>query len=152
MSQWGLATTQERLGLSERERDRLKVLHEVEQGHLKQWQGAAQLDLSERGFRKLLKRFRQSSDRAVVHGLRGRRSNRRLGEETATRAMEAVQEQYRDFGPTLAAEYLSRDRKIEVSRETLRHWMIGAGVWTAKPRKVREVHVWRPRRRVAGAS
>ena len=64
--------------------------------------------------------------------------------------MEAVQEQYRDFGPTLAADYLSRDRKIELSRETLRQLMIGAGLWTAKPRKVSEVHVWRPRRSCRG--
>lgn len=136
--------------MSERERDRLKVLHEVEQGHLTQRQGSEQLRLSERGFRKLLRRFRKHADSAVMHGLRGRRSNRRLAEDTARRTMEAVQEHYRDFGPTLATEYLSRDRKIELSRETLRQWMIEAGLWKAKPRKIREVHVWRPRRSCRG--
>jgi hypothetical protein len=136
--------------LSERERDRLKVLHEVERGHLTQRQGSEQLQLTERGFRKLLKRFRQEADRAVMHGLRGRRSNRRLAEETARRTLEAVQEHYRDFGPTLAAEYLSRDRKIQISRETLRRLMIGEGLWKAKARKVNEVHVWRPRRSCRG--
>lgn len=136
--------------MSERERDQLKVLHEVEQGHLTQKQGSEQLRLSERGFRKLLRRFRKKADSAVMHGLRGRRSNRRLGEDTARRAMEAVQEHYRDFGPTLAAEYLRRDRKIELSRETLRQWMIEAGLWKAKARKISEVHVWRPRRSCRG--
>src|SRR5207248_11646147 len=99
-------------------------MHEVGQGHLKQRQGAKQLGMSERGFRKLLKRFREKSDLAVVHGLRGRRSKRRLKEETATQAVEAVKQQYRGIGPTLAAEYLQKDLDRSLSRETLRKLMI----------------------------
>jgi hypothetical protein len=136
--------------LSEKERDRLKVLHEVEQGHLKQRQGAEQLGMSERGFRKLVKRFRNSKDAAVVHGLRGRRSNRGVAKETATKAVEAVKREYRDFGPTLAAEYLDKDLKISLSRETLRQLMIREGIWKAKTQKISEVHVWRPRRSCQG--
>jgi hypothetical protein len=48
MGQWRLAEKQERLALSERERDRLKVLHEVELGQLTQNQAAAQLGMTER--------------------------------------------------------------------------------------------------------
>jgi len=132
--------------LSANERDRLKVLHEVEQGHLKQKQGAEQLGITERGFRKLLRRFRDKGDGAVVHALRNRRSNRRLGDEVAKQAIKEVKGNYRDFGPTLAAEYLKKDLSIEISRETLRQLLIREGVWEAKPRKVRQVHVWRPRR------
>jgi predicted DNA-binding protein (UPF0251 family) len=73
-----LAPEQEQLRLGQQERDRLKVLHEVEQGHLKQREAAVQLGMSERGFRKLLKRYRSQGDRAVVHGLKGRSSKRRL--------------------------------------------------------------------------
>ena len=114
--------------LSEKERDRLKVLHEVNKGHLKQRQGAEQLGISERGFRKLLKRFRQKKDGAVVHGLRGRRSNRGLKLETTASVVEAVKLQYSDFGPTLAVEYLEKDLKIKLSRETLRRLLIGEGM------------------------
>jgi transposase len=145
-----LAEKQERLALSEKERDRLKVLHEVEQGHLKQRQGAEQLGMSERGFRKLLRRFRQKSDAAVAHGLRSRRSNRRLAAETAAQVAEAVRRDYRDFGPTLAAEYLGKDLKIALNRETLRQLLIREGIWKAKPRRITEVHVWRPRRSCRG--
>jgi DNA-binding Lrp family transcriptional regulator len=119
-----LANKQERMTLSEKERDRLKVLHEVKQGHLKQRQGAEQVGMSERAFRKLLKRFRKSDDWAVVHALRDRRSNRGIGEETATKAVEAEKREYRDFAPTLAAEYLDKDLQISLSRETLRQLMI----------------------------
>ena len=127
--------------MSEKERDRLKVLHEVKQRHLTQSQAAEQVGMSERGFRKLLKRFRKNKDAAVVHGLRGRRSNRGLREETASKAVQAVRQEYRDFGPTLAAEYLDKDLQISLSRETLRQLMIREGLWKAKTRKISEIHV-----------
>jgi transposase len=145
-----LAEKQERLSLSEKERDRLKVLNEVKQGHLRQRQGAEQLGMSERGFRKLMRRFREKGDAAVMHGLRDRASNRRLGKDTAAKAVAAVKRDYSDFGPTLAAEYLARDLGVTVSRETLRQLLIRDGAWKASPRKVTEVHVWRPRRSCRG--
>jgi transposase len=145
-----LAEKQERLSLNEKERDRLKVLNEVKQGYLRQRQGAEQLGMSERGFRKLLRRFREKGDAAVMHGLREQASNRRLGEETAAKAVAAVKRDYRDFGPTLASEYLARDLGVTVSRETLRQLLIRDGAWKASPRKVSEVHVWRPRRSCRG--
>jgi hypothetical protein len=145
-----LVDKQERLAMSANDRDRLKVLHEVERGHLKQKEGAERLGMSERGFRKLLKRYRDKSDAAVVHGLRGGRSNRRLADETAAKAVEAVKKDYRDFGPTLAAEYLRKDLSLKLSRETLRQLLIRDGVWTARPRRIIEIHVWRPRRSCRG--
>ena len=54
-----MAETEEILKMGQRERDRLKVLHEVKQGHLRQRAGAVQLGMSERRFRKLLRRFRE---------------------------------------------------------------------------------------------
>lgn len=38
----------ERMGLSQRERDRLKVPHEVQQGHLTQVEAGRQMQLSDR--------------------------------------------------------------------------------------------------------
>ena len=49
----------ERIALSQRERDRLKVLHEVQQKHLTQLAGAARLKLSDRQVRRMLLRLRQ---------------------------------------------------------------------------------------------
>jgi transposase len=145
-----LAEKQERLSLSEKERDRLKLLNEVKQGHLRQRQGAEQLGMSERGFRKMLRRFREKGDAGVLHGLRKRASNRRLDAEITVKAVAAVKRDYSDFGPTLASEYLARDLGVTVSRETLRQLLIRDGVWKASPRKVTEVHVWRPRRSCRG--
>jgi len=43
---------------------------------------------------------------------------------------------YGDFGPTLAAKKLRDMHDIDVSRETLRKWMISDGLWEAKRENV----------------
>jgi len=78
--------------MSQRERDRLKVLHEVQKGQLSQKQGAAQLGLTDRWARKLLKRLCGEGDRGIVHRLRGRPSNRQLPVALRERAVPPVKE------------------------------------------------------------
>ena len=65
--------------MTQRERDRLVVLKKAQKRHITQRQAAEELKLSERQVRRLLGKLKEVGDRAVVHGLKGRRSNRRLG-------------------------------------------------------------------------
>src|SRR5271157_4038389 len=141
---------QEMLMLSAKERDRLKVLHEVRGGHLTQGEAAGQLGISDREVRRLLARIAAEGDRGVVHRLRGKASNRRLPEGLRSRVLKLVKAKYRDFGPTLACEYLAQDDAVEVSKETLRGWMMAAGLRRGKRRQIEEVHVWRARRSCRG--
>ncbi|MGH9261986.1 MAG: ISNCY family transposase, partial [Acidimicrobiales bacterium] len=46
--------------------------------------------------------------------------------------------QYGDFGPTLAVEYLAREGRVVVAVETLRQWLLAAGLW--QPRRRRRLH------------
>jgi len=141
---------EERIELSERERDRLKVLHEVEEGHLRQVAAAQRLRLTDRHVRRLLVRLRTDGDSALVHGLRGHASNRKISETIEQRSLGLLrQPSYAGFGPTLAAEHLAR-RGIRVSRETLRNWMSQAGLWRPRRQRLKSVHVWRPRRSAFG--
>ncbi len=136
--------------LSGKERDRLKVLHEVQGGHLTQGEAAGQLQISDREVRRLLARIAAEGDRGVVHRLRGRASNRRLAESLRAKVLKLVKAKYGDFGPTLACEYLAKEHAVEVSKETLRQWMMAAGLRRGKRRQVEEVHVWRQRRSCRG--
>lgn len=77
--------------MSQRARDRLKVLHEVGRGHLTQKQAGEQLGLSDRWVRKLLGRVRREGDAGIVHRLRGRPSNRRLPPPLCAQVVKAVQ-------------------------------------------------------------
>lgn len=136
--------------LSGKERDRLKVLHEVQRGHLTQGEAAGELGMSDREVRRLLARIAAEGDRGVVHRLRGKASNRRLPESLRRRALKLVKAKYRDFGPTLACEYLAQQDAVEVSKETLRQWLVAAGLRRGRRRRVEEVHVWRKRRSCRG--
>jgi transposase len=95
----------ERIALSQRERDRLRVLHEVEQGHLTQVAAAGRVKLSDRQVRRLVLRLREQGDRAVLHGLRGRPSNRKLAASFEQKILARIGQRYADFGPTLAAAF-----------------------------------------------
>ena len=131
--------------MSQKDWDRLKVLHAAQKGLLTQKQAALQLRLSERWVRKLLARLREEGDKGILHRLRGRASTRRLPEGVRQRVVTIVKREYADFGPTLAAEYLAEQHGVEVNKETLRQMLMTAGVWKRK-RRVEEVHVWRARR------
>ena len=136
--------------LSGKERDRLKVLHGVQKGHLTQGQAAGQLGISDREVRRLLVRIAREGDGGVVHRLRGKVSNRCLPGSLRERVLKLVKVKYRDFGPTLACEYLAQKEGLELSKETLRQWMIAEGLRRGRHRQVEEVHTWRPRRSCRG--
>ena len=141
---------EERIQLSQRERDRLRVLHELEQGHLQQGEAARRLRLSERQIRRLQRRLQQEGDGGLIHGLRGRKSNRKISEDVQRRALRQLGRRcYAGFGPTLASEHLAR-QGIVVGRETLRKWMSQAGLWRPRRARLKELHVWRPRRTAFG--
>ena len=114
--------------MSAKERDRLKVLHEVKEGRLTQRGAARQLGISDRWVRKLLVRVKKEGDGGVVHRLRGKESNRRLPESVRAQVLKLVEGKYGDFGPTLACEYLAKNDGVEVSKETLRQWLMAAGM------------------------
>src|SRR6267143_5687254 len=135
----------ERIALSQQERDRLKVLHEVKQKHLTQVVAAERLKVTDRQVRRMLLRIREHGDGALVHGLRGRPSNRKLAARLEQKVLARVGQRYADFGPTLAAEHLAKDG-FPLSRETLRTWMTKAGFWRRRCQRVKKIHVWRERR------
>lgn len=141
---------EERISLSVGERERLKVLQQVEEGHLRQVEAARRLGLTDRHVRRLQARLRTEGDHGIVHRLRGRCSNRKIAEAVMQGALgELRQPRYDGFGPAFAAECLAR-HGIRVSRETLRKWMSQAGLWRPRRQRVKSVHVWRPRRSAVG--
>src|SRR5579863_303746 len=137
----------ERMAMSQQERDELDWLKRAKEGRVSQREAAERIGVSERWVRTLLKRMGRRGDGVVVHGLRGRPSNRKLPSETQRQALKILkQPDWHDFGPTFASQQLAKRHGIEVSDETVRKWMIGAGLWQSKSQQVQQVHVWRPRR------
>src|SRR5947209_6336697 len=137
----------ERIAMSQSERDGLHWLKRVQAGSMTQREGAEKMGVTTRWVRKLVKRMKKQGDSVVVHGLRGRASNRKLSGKTQRQALAILkQPDWHDFGPTFAAEQLAKRHQIHVGKETLRRWMIDAGLWKSKAQTIECVHVWRPRR------
>src|ERR1035441_8099981 len=93
--------------MTQRDRDRLIALKKAKKGLITQRQAAEEIGQTERHIRRLLVKMKNEGEQPVVHGRRGRRSNRKLDEKNQAKAVAILgQEKYRGFGPTLASEYL----------------------------------------------
>src|ERR1700729_2816227 len=133
--------------MTQADRDRLVTLRKAKKRLITQRQAAEELKLSVRQVKRLVYALKKRGDKAVIHGLRGKPSNQRIAKSVEEEAMQILSaDLYKGFGPTLASEYLADKHDIEVSKETLRQWMIRAKLWRAKEQKVKAVHVWRARR------
>jgi hypothetical protein len=141
----------ERIAMSQEERDWLEWLKRARDKKITQREAAERMGVSQRWVRKLLKRMKGEGDRVVVHGLRGRASNRKIATKVQVQAIGILkQPDWHDFGPTFASEQLAKRHGIELSDETLRGWMIEAGLWKSRVRHKEDVHCWRPRRSAFG--
>ena len=136
--------------MRQRERDRLKVIEQVAQGQLTQAKAAELLSLSPRQVRRILRRYQKEGDIGLIHRSRGRPSKRRAPAAVRRKVVRALQrKKWQGFGPTFAAEKLAEREGIVVSRETVRTWMIQAGLW--KPRQRKPTHrQWRERKECRG--
>lgn len=133
--------------MTQADRDRLVTLKKAKKKLITQRQAAEELGLSVRHVKRLLFALKKHGDKAVVHGLRGKPSKRKIEEKIEREAVKILSSPvYEGFGPTLAAEYLGNKHGIEVSKETVRQWMMRAKLWRGKKAKVKDVHLWRPRR------
>lgn len=136
--------------MSTEEVRRAGILERVRQGDLKQVEAASLLSLSYRQTKRLMKRYRAVGAEGLVHGNAGRRSRHAKPEALREKALELVRRHYSGapgerFGPTLASEHLGEEHGIELDHETLRRWMLAAGLWS-RERKSRKHRRRRPRK------
>ncbi len=91
---------QDRIAMSQRERDVLAVLRGVVSGDRTVAEAARLLKKSVRQVRRLKGKLKAQGDGRLVHGLRGKPSNRCLdGEAFAVECLAAYRRRYSDFGP-----------------------------------------------------
>ena len=135
------------IAMSKKELKRLGVIQQVVGKKIRQAEAASLLGLSERQVKRLVQAYRSDGASGLVSKRRGKPSNRRISAEEKAHCLALVSHHYRDFGPTLAAEYLASNHGFPYSVETLRGWMSEAGWWS--PKKARRAHPHPPRQRRA---
>lgn len=136
----------ERVALSQGDRDALRVMAGVLDGTRTQAEAARLLRRSTRQIRRMTKRLRKEGDGGIMHRLRGRPSNRQWQAKQREKILATYRAKYSDFGPTLASEKLVAEGMV-IGRETLRQWLLAAGLWA--PRRRRERHRQRRPRRIS---
>ena len=96
-----------RIYMSNKELDRLGELKKVHEKRQTAIQAAVNLGLSRRQVLRLSRRLKLEGPEGLVSKKVGARGNHRLPDEVKNRALELILATYRDFGPTLAHEYLT---------------------------------------------
>jgi transposase len=121
--------------MSTRELTRAGVLARVAAGTLSLGSAAAVMDVSYRQAKRLYRRYRTEGARGLKHRSAGRRSNAAREAAERERILALVREKYSGpvaerFGPRLAAEHLASEDGVQVHPDTLRRWMLAAGLWS----------------------
>jgi len=132
--------------LSRKEQARAEVIRQVIDGHIKQAEAGKQLGVSTRQVCNMAHAYRLRGAAGLIHGNRGRKSNRKIRDKIRRSAMLLVREKYWDFSPPLAHEKLTEDHGFALSVETLRQWMISDGLWHPKSKKRKRAFQIRERR------
>ena len=123
--------------MSARELRRVEILGRVKAGTLRVIDAATVLGVSYRQAKRLWRRFRQGGAKALRHRQVGRPSNRGTSAKTRTRVLALIRQKYSGdvasrFGPTLVAEHLTSEDGLIIDHETLRRWMLAAGLWSRR--------------------
>ena len=135
--------------MSTKEIERRDVIKRCIEEKLPRAKAAAILNISVRHVKRLISAYLKHGDKALISKRRDKPSNNKIAETIKDRAIELVSQHYEDYGPRLAHEHLFEYHEDEFARtfsiETLRKWMIAAGLYQGKRRKTFKTHQSRPR-------
>jgi len=138
--------------MSARELSRVEVLSRVKAGSLSVGSAATLLAVSYRQAKRLVRRYRAEGAKGLKHRSAGGGSNHARPTADRERILALVREKYSGpvdvrFGPTLAAEHLASEDGVTVHHDTLRRWMLAAGLWSRarkraphRQRRARKAH------------
>ena len=135
--------------MTQEELKRLHIIHKALDKNITQLEAAEIIGIGLRQAQRIARKVRTEGDKGVIHKSRGKASNRALPDRIKDRSLKLYKEKYHDFGPTLASEKLFEIDKIKINDETLRLWLLEAGI-AYKKRKARPHRQWRERKHSFG--
>lgn len=137
------------IAMTQEELKRLYVIRKALDKSITQAEAANIIGLSLRQAQRIVKVVRVEGDKGVIHKSRGKASNSALPHKRKDKVLKLYKEKYHDFGPTLGSEKLFEIDKIKINDETLRLWLLQAGI-SYKKRKARPHRQWRERKHSFG--
>lgn len=133
--------------MTEKELSRHSVIKNLIAGAINGTDAAKQMALSIRQTKRLKTEVIKLGVEGLIHGNRGKESNRKIDPNIIEKAKKYLKEKYYDFGPTFASEKLEENDNIKLGKETLRGIMTEMGLWKPKQcKQAKNKHFWRPRK------
>ncbi len=137
--------------MSRKELRRVEVLGRVASRSLRLVDAQEILQLSYRQTKRLWKRYREEGADSLQHRSAGRPSHHVKPAAFREQVLQLLRTKYSGglqerFGPTLAAEHLAEEDGLRIDAETLRRWMLEAGLWSRQRGKKRAHRQRRPRK------
>lgn len=141
----------ETVTMSSRELSRYEIITKLIDGQINGTDAAKQLNLTVRHIRRLKGKTKQFGAKGLIHGNRGKSSNRRIDSKIIAKAKIFLKKHYSDFKSTFASEKLEERHSIKLGREKVRQIMIEAKLWKPKLKKTnKEYRTWRQRKEYYG--
>jgi hypothetical protein len=132
--------------MTQKEARRYEIIKDLIAKKIDGTEAAKQMNLSIRQVKRIKALVREKKIKGVIHGNRGKKSNRQIDEKTVAQAKKLLNEKYHDFNPLLAQEHLRDDDQIYVSKETVRQWLIDEKLWKPKKKSDIKKFSWRERK------
>jgi hypothetical protein len=108
------------------------------------------LKLTVRQIRRLKKKVKQYGIKGLIHGNRGKLSNRRIPDKERQKIAGLLHKFYPDFGPTLAMEKLAELHNLKRDKGTIRSILISEKLWQPRQKKKEQHRRWRQRKASEG--
>lgn len=132
--------------MSQKEIKKYDIVKKLISKELNGSEAAELLNLTTRQIRRLKAKVGKNGIKGLIHGNRGKPSNRRIPDKERQRIANLIKRKFSDFGPTLAAEKLDELHKIKRDKGTVRSIMIAEEIWKPKRKKEEKHREWRQRK------
>lgn len=134
--------------INSRQQIRIDVISKFIAGDIQREDACIALGVSERQFRRILKKFKEQGIFSVIHGNIGRSPNNKIPSAVITKIVRIYNKKYKGFNITHFREKLKLEKISMIpSYTSLRKILLKERLIKARPKKRKRVH--RPRRRYA---
>ena len=132
--------------LNSKEKYKLEIIKSAISGKITNSEAGKLIGVSERQVQRLKSSVRKLGSFGVVHGLKNKTGNHSSVARFKDKVLDLVKHKYSDFRPSFASEKMNEIENISVKLETLRLWMIEAGMWKARKKKHHKYFSFRERK------
>lgn len=132
--------------LNSKEQYRYEIIRSAISGKITNSEAGKIIGVSERQIQRLKNSVRKRGQKAVVHGLKNKAGNHSSVVRFKDKVLALVRSKYSDFRPSFASEKLFEIDGVSVKPETLRLWMVEAGIWRARKKRSHKYFSFRQRK------